>query len=64
MDTNEHGRLSNMTLTHKLKQKNNVLVAVLHFTVTVGFIIGINVSLIKSSPVIIWSVINNFIIYL
>jgi hypothetical protein len=46
MDANEHGRLSNMTLTHKLKQKNNVLVAVLHFTVTVGFIIGINVSLL------------------
>ena len=64
MDANEHGRLSNMTLTHKLKQKNNVLVAVLHFTVTVGFIIGINVSLIKSSLVIIRSVINNFIIYL
>jgi hypothetical protein len=51
-----------MTLTHKLKQKNNVFVTVLHFTV--GFIIGINVSLIKSSLVIIWSEINNFIIYL
>ena len=62
MDANEHGRLSNMTLTHKLKQKNNVFVTVLHFTVR--FIIGINVSLIKSSLVIIWSEINNFIIYL
>ena len=62
MDANEHWRLSNMTLTHKLKQKNNVFVTVLHFTVR--FIIGINVSLIKSSLVIIRSVINNFIIYL
>jgi hypothetical protein len=35
MDVNEHERLSNITLRHKLKQRNSAFIAVLHFTVTV-----------------------------
>ena len=36
MDVNEHERLSNVTIGHKLKQRNIAFIDVLHFTVTVG----------------------------
>ena len=35
MDVNEHERLSNITLRHTLKLRNNAVIVVLHFTVTV-----------------------------
>ena len=35
MDVNKHERLSNITLRHKLKLKNSVFIAGLHFAVTV-----------------------------
>ena len=35
IDVNEHERLSNITLRHTLKKRNNVFIAVLHFTVIV-----------------------------
>ena len=34
MDINEHEILPNITLRYKLKQRNNIFIAVLHFTVT------------------------------
>ena len=36
MVVNEHERLSNFTLRHKLKYWNKAYIAVLHFTVTIG----------------------------
>jgi len=36
MDVNEHERLTNITLRHKLKYRNSTFIAALHFTVTVG----------------------------
>jgi hypothetical protein len=39
MDLNENNTLSNFTLRHKLKLWNSVFIAVLQFTVTVGFLI-------------------------
>jgi len=35
MDVNEHNRLSNITLRHKIKQTNSAFSALLYFTVTV-----------------------------
>jgi len=35
MDVNEHERLFNITLGHKFKERNNAIITVLHFTVTV-----------------------------
>jgi hypothetical protein len=34
-DVNEHERLSNFTLRHKLKWRNSAFIAVLHFIVTI-----------------------------
>jgi hypothetical protein len=36
MDVKEHKRLSNITLGHTFKNRNNAFVPVLHFTITVG----------------------------
>ena len=36
MDVNEHERLSNVTLRHKLKKRDSTFIAILHFTVTLG----------------------------
>ena len=35
-DMDDHERLYNITLSHKLKEWNSTFIAVLHFTVTVG----------------------------
>ena len=32
VDVNEHERLSNITLRHKLKQRNSTFIAVVHFS--------------------------------
>jgi hypothetical protein len=37
MDVNENERLSKITDRHEFKLRNNALIAVLHFTVTVWF---------------------------
>jgi hypothetical protein len=37
MDVNEHKRLSNCTHMTQTKERNRDFIAVLHFTVTVGF---------------------------
>jgi hypothetical protein len=37
IDVNEHQTVSTITLRHKLNYRNHVLIAVLNFTVTVGF---------------------------
>jgi hypothetical protein len=37
MDVNEHEGQSNFTLRQKIKLRNSAFIAVLHFTVTVGF---------------------------
>ena len=37
MDVNEHERLSNCTHMTQTKERNRDFIAVLHFTVTVGF---------------------------
>jgi hypothetical protein len=36
IDLSEHKRLSNIAPRHKLKKRNNVCIAVLHFTVNIG----------------------------
>ena len=36
VDGNEHDILSNIILRHKSKLRNNVFIAVLHFTITIG----------------------------
>ena len=36
MDVNEHERLSNISLIHKLKYQNSTFIGVQHFTVTEG----------------------------
>ena len=36
MDVNEHNRLSNIMLRHKLKNRNGDCIAILHFTITVS----------------------------
>ena len=41
MDVNEHGKLSNFTIIHKLKQMNSTCIVVLHYTVTYSRIINI-----------------------
>jgi len=35
IDVHEYERLSNITLIHKLKERNSTFIAVLHFTVTI-----------------------------
>ena len=43
MGVNEHERLFNSTLRHKLKYRSNAFIPVLHLTVTVYFfLVGIN----------------------
>ena len=34
MGVNEHENLSNFTIRHKIRFRNNIFIAVLHFTVT------------------------------
>jgi hypothetical protein len=49
MDVNEHERVSNITLRHKLKCGNNEFIAVLHFTVK--YLFGqVDKSLLKQFP--------------
>ena len=47
MDVNKHERLSNITLRHKLEFRNIAFMAVLHFTVTAGFLDSIPTSFVS-----------------